>query len=75
MEQPLTWHSQVHHEKLMLGAVEFCIEKWKTTLMITRNELKNDLEAVGSSVSSRTIIRELHNSNIINFKPRKTPNS
>ena len=57
------WGSRILHRKV------------KNNPMITRKELKNDLEAAGTSVSSRTIIRELHSSNIISFRPRKTPNS
>ena len=50
-------------------------KKVKNNPMITREELKNDVKAAGTSASSRTIIRELHSSNIISFKPRKIHNS
>ena len=49
------------------------LRKVKNNPIITREELGNDLEAAGTSVSSRTISRELHRSNIKCFQPRKTP--
>lgn len=49
------------------------LRKVKNNPMITRKELRNDLEAAGTSVSSRTISRELHSSNIKCFQLRKTP--
>ena len=52
--------------RILLGKV-------KNNQMITRKELRNGLEAAGTSVSNRTISRELHSSNIKSFQPLKTP--
>ena len=41
--------------------------------MITRKELKIDLETSETKVSERTISRELHGNEIKSFATRKTP--
>ena len=51
------------------------LRKVKNNQMITGKELKNDLKTAGTSVSIRTIIRELHSSNITSSQIRKTPNA
>ena len=41
--------------------------------MITRKEIKNYLESLGTKVSERTVSRDLQNNGIKSFTPYKTP--
>jgi transposase len=59
--------------KIDLRSRRLLLRKIKNKPMMTRKELKTDLEGSGTGVSERTISRELHRNGIKCFTPRKTP--